>query len=638
MVETETRALLEAAPIHCAKETSRNYEAEPAKLAGATRLGAILRARPQGAVKYLDLDTGQTLVGPRYLVAGKGGVLFRDGRGILQPLKNGSARILPAYRSSQLLMVGARQYRVLVKEIDESDELEAYSRLASLHYRSDRAFGRRAVLIVKTTDPELPRVLGYVEITTGFLMNQPRTRILNAPFSDGQTKWSEWRTTETRTLTSLVSRISRLVVHPELRGHGIGTMLVRDAARYSRTHFHAGGFRPLFLELTADMTKFVPFAERAGMHYVGETEGNLRRVGKDMRYLLGAGSRLTEPTSTLRARGILQAQRRYAATAATLVKRDGMTGFSDALSGLTGSLDPDVYEKLFGILRLPKPTYLMGLTPASDRFVQRRRDKLEVESPRTRAGGRLPTITAPILLADFSLSFDSQVERTERSTDVQEAFGIRPEAFRSLVVHKLSVTIPPGSITLMFGPSGTGKTTVLNLLAGVPAPSALRREGRLEMPLDARIGSFEALPRDKPLIEAIAADAKIEDAIYALNIAGLSDAKLYLRRFTELSNGQKYRAMLAFLIGSDANVWVADEFLSTLDPLTAASVASNIAKHVRSRGVTLIVGAPHFDTFIEAINPDLVVRLVSPWEHEVVEGPAFLRAWRGARACAAKGR
>ena len=96
--------------------------------------------------------------------------------------------------------------------------------------------------------------------------------------------------------------------------------------------------------------------------------------------------------------------------------------------------------------------------------------------------------------------------------------------------------------------------------------------------------------------------------------------------------------MLAFLIGSDANVWVADEFLSTLDPLTAASVASNIAKHVRSRGVTLIVGAPHFDTFIEAINPDLVVRLVSPWEHEVVEGAAFLRAWRGARACAAKGR
>jgi ABC-type transport system involved in cytochrome c biogenesis ATPase subunit/GNAT superfamily N-acetyltransferase len=616
--------------------SSNEDESEDVPVAGG--IGVVLRSRPQGALKYLDLDSGETLVGPRYLVAGKGDVLFKDGRGIFQHLKNGSARILPSYRASRALVVGAREYRVLVKEIDEADELEAYEQLAGLHYRSDRAFGRRAILIVKTTDPELPRVLGYVEITTGFLMNQPRTRILNAPFADGPIKWREWRTAETRTLTNLVSRISRLVVHPELRGHGIGTMLVRDASAYSRTHFHAGGFRPLFLELTADMTKFVPFAERAGMHYVGETEGNLHRVGKDMRYLLGAGSRLTVPTSTLPARGILQAQRRYAATAATLVKRDGMAGFSSAVSGLTGSLEPGTYERLFGVLRLPKPTYLMGLTSAADRFVQRRRDELKVESPRTHSGERLATITAPIRLGELSLSFDSRVDRTERSTDIQEAFGIRPEAFRSLVVQNLSVTMPPGSITLMFGPSGTGKTTVLNLLAGAPAPLALSREGRLEMPSDARVASFAALPEDKPLIEVIAAEATIQDAIYALNIAGLSDAKLYLRRFTELSNGQKYRAMLAFLIGSDANVWVADEFLSTLDPLTAASVASNIAKHVRSRGVTLIVGAPHFDTFIEAINPDVVVRLVSPWEHEVVDGPKFIRAWRRARMHAANRR
>jgi ABC-type lipoprotein export system ATPase subunit/GNAT superfamily N-acetyltransferase len=593
----------------------------------AGRIGTVVRLRPIGATKQVTLDSGQSLSMPRFAIVGKGDVLQGDGWGMYVDVRNGRTRVLPAYARPIEIRIATRTYPAQVKEIDQDDELEAYYRLGELHYRSERGFGRKAILIVRAAHPELPKVLGYVEVTTGFLMNKPRTRVLNTAFRDGPVCWSEWHSAEMQSLTSLVCRISRLVVHPELRGQGIGTVLVRHAAHFARSRFRAGGLRPLFLELTADMTKFVPFAERGGMRYVGETEGNLHRVGKDMEYLLRSQKLLSVPTSELRARGIMHAQRRYAASAALLVERDGLGKLATNGNGHSAVLGSDAYATYFGVLRLPKPSYLMGLTAAADRFVADRITDLKISEPLAFAPNALEPISEPIELENLGLTFQSGVARTSRANQVQEAFGIRPDHFQSRVVKGLSVSLSPGSITLVFGPSGSGKTTLLNFIAGLPSEH-LSKEGELSLPANARVGRFEDLPGDRPLIEVLGEGSGIASALYALNVAGLSDAKLYLRRFRELSNGQRYRAMLAALIDSDSNVWVADEFLSTLDPLTAASVASNIVEHVRARKVTLVVGAPHFDAFLDVLQPDLVVRLVSPWEHEVLPGPAFRRRWR----------
>jgi ABC-type lipoprotein export system ATPase subunit/GNAT superfamily N-acetyltransferase len=593
----------------------------------AGRIGTVVRLRPIGATKQVTLDNERCLSLPRFAIVGKGDVLQEDGRGLYIDVRNGRARVFPSYARPTRIQIGTRIYHAQVKEIDRDDELEAYYRLGDLHYRSERGFGRKAVLIVRASHPELPKILGYVEVTTGFLMNKPRTRVLNAPFRDGAVRWSEWHSAEMQSLTSLVCRISRLVVHPELRGHGIGTVLVEQAAHFARTRFRAGGLRPLFMELTADMTKFVPFAERAGMRYIGDTEGNLHRVAKDMEYLLKSKTLLNLPTSALKARGIMHAQRRYAASAALLVERDGLGQLASNGNGHSAVLGSDAYTTFFGVLRLPKPTYLLGLTVAAERFVADRVAKLNVTEPLAFAPSALEPISEPIELRDLGLTFQSGVARTSRANQIQEAFGIRPDHFQSLVVKGLSVSLSPGSTTLVFGPSGSGKTTLLNFIAGLPNEH-LSDEGALSLPANARIGRFEDLPGDRPLIEVLGEETGIASALYALNVAGLSDAKLYLRRFGELSNGQRYRAMLAALIDSDSNVWVADEFLSTLDPLTAASVASNIVEHVRARNVTLVVGAPHFDAFLDVLQPDLVVRLVSPWEHEVLLGQEFTRRWR----------
>lgn len=48
-------------------------------------------------------------------------------------------------------------------------------------------------------------------------------------------------------------------------------------------------------------------------------------------------------------------------------------------------------------------------------------------------------------------------------------------------------------------------------------------------------------------------------------MAGLNDAYLFVRKPSEMSDGQKYRLKIAKLIESGADVWVADEFGAVLD-------------------------------------------------------------------------
>jgi ABC-type lipoprotein export system ATPase subunit/GNAT superfamily N-acetyltransferase len=590
-------------------------------------LGSIVSVRPRTATKELVTADGGVLLVPRFAVAGEGEVIEADGRGTFIATRNGKARLTPAYCRAGRLSLGGQPCRLQVKEMDQENELTSYLHLSDLHYRGERGFGRKAVLVAVADDPSLPAVLGFVEVTTGFLMNSPRTRLLDSPYREGRVGWKGWGADEMSSLTSLIARVSRVVVHPELRGQGVGALLLDHAKKYARSHFHAGGLRPLFLEMTADMAKFVPFAEASGMTFIGYTEGNLHRVAKDMRYLLSHRLLLEMPTESLKARGIMQAQRRYASRMDRLPAGRSLDEMT-AAAALDAGLDAGTYADFHGMIRLPKPTYLAGLTRPASRWVGQRVAKLSVPDQVRYSPPGASLMNGRIEIEHLSVAFDSAVKRTERTTAIQEAFGIKPEAFRSKVISDLSFAIEPGQICLVFGPSGSGKSTLLNILAGVALPTSAVVTGEIRIPEQGTIGKFVDLDDDQPLVEALAVGQTVGGAIHALNRAGLSDAKLYLRRYSELSNGQKYRAMLASLIASETNVWIADEFLAILDPTTARIVAANVAEHVRSLGVTLIVGAPHFRYFLRALTPDLVVELRSGWESRVLSGEEFAERHR----------
>jgi ABC-type ATPase with predicted acetyltransferase domain len=550
------------------------------------------------------------------------------------PCANGLAQLWPPYSSVERVQIGGRNLEVTFKEIETTEEMEGYHRLSDFHYRGVELHGRRIPIVAVVSSPLLPRVIGYVELSTTFMMNKARSRILDAKFSDEMDiNWEAWDLKAMQTKTNLITRIARCVVYPEFRGVGLSKLLLEHAFQFARRHWQVAGLKPYFIEITADMLKYLPFAEKAGMHFIGYTEGNLGRLRKDMDYI-------SKNQDRVRKREILKEE--------SVGIVDLQVGYATKLRELLDAGGPDLrtalrlmefqgnrvtrkqYKLLHGLIRMPKPSYLRGLTPIADAFVQRRLGELKLSRLQFEPELSIHPIDASIHLRGISLSVNTRVRQTAKSRAIQEAFGIRPEHLSYPVIANLSVELPPKSVTLVVGPSGSGKTLLLSALTGKPRPSRGRNgsqivaDGEVSVPPNMRVGTIEPLSEDRPIIELFGGD-DVKRAIYVLNMAGLSEANLYLRRFDELSAGQQYRAMIARMIDSGHNVWVADEFCSTLDPISALLVAHNLRKLSRKFGATLVVAAPHWEYFVGALDPDLVIYLMAGREHRLFSGSQFIR-------------
>ncbi|WP_158409208.1 ATP-binding cassette domain-containing protein [Fimbriimonas ginsengisoli] len=201
----------------------------------------------------------------------------------------------------------------------------------------------------------------------------------------------------------------------------------------------------------------------------------------------------------------------------------------------------------------------------------------------------------------------SRSTNSTRELEIVSAFGLDEDSDSNCVIEDFSLDIPPGSIVLLEGASGSGKSTLLESLfgktqihSGTITPAALGNEvANLDLNFNEHLAVIDLI------------DASTRDACMYLNSAGISEAKVYLKKRNQLSHGQRYRVAAAMLVASGKSVWVADEFCAFLDPLTSVMVASGIAKLARLRGATLIVAAADATRIAAALAPDIRLRLVS---------------------------
>ena len=165
------------------------------------------------------------------------------------------------------------------------------------------------------------------------------------------------------------------------------------------------------------------------------------------------------------------------------------------------------------------------------------------------------------------------------------------------VLDGVDLTIPQGEITVLQGHSGSGKTTIVDLLLGLIPPSG----GRILLggvPLaevdvwawrrkigyvPQELNLFHASVRDNiTLLDPTIGDAEVWDA---LELAG---AARFVRQLpagldtdvgemgAKLSGGERQRISLARALVSQPAILILDEVTSALDPVTEAQVLANI--------------------------------------------------------------
>jgi len=208
-----------------------------------------------------------------------------------------------------------------------------------------------------------------------------------------------------------------------------------------------------------------------------------------------------------------------------------------------------------------------------------------------------PPKIIPLISLKVDKSFKTVSKVTKRTVQVGEAFGIGVDDEKVFPVFKdFVVEINPGDIVYITGESGGGKSVLLNELARMLSKYSEFRPIVTDKGLE--------IDPNEILIHGVGKDTA--EAIEILSFVGLGEAFLFLRRYKELSDGQKYRYRLAKAFWTGARTLIFDEFCATLDRTTAKVVAYLAQKFCRKRRITLIVATTHTDLF-EDLNPNVYI-------------------------------
>jgi len=200
----------------------------------------------------------------------------------------------------------------------------------------------------------------------------------------------------------------------------------------------------------------------------------------------------------------------------------------------------------------------------------------------------------------YDIRFKTRSTVTDRTVEVARAFGLGIDEEKEHVIFRdFELKLAEGDVVYISGDSGSGKSVLLRALAEDLGDKAIN------------IADVEIDP-EKPLIDTVG--ETFQEALTLLSKVGLNDAFLFLRRYPELSDGQKYRYRIAKMIDSGKKYWLCDEFASTLDRTTAKIVAYNIQKMARRSGATMIVATTHTD-LEEDLNPS--IRIHKGWGEEI---------------------
>ena len=192
-------------------------------------------------------------------------------------------------------------------------------------------------------------------------------------------------------------------------------------------------------------------------------------------------------------------------------------------------------------------------------------------------------------------------------------------------IKNISLTIEKGEFTVIFGPSGVGKSTLLRCLNYLVKPTSgdviiegqsvgdlstaklLRLRSRVGMIFqdfnlvnrmsvlgNVMCGRLHGLNVLRALTYSFA-QADHEAAVHALRRAGLDDAELYNRRADTLSGGQRQRVGIARMLVQNPKVILADEPVASLDVKMQQTIMRLVSDIAAKDDITVVMSLHHLD-------------------------------------------
>jgi NitT/TauT family transport system ATP-binding protein len=167
----------------------------------------------------------------------------------------------------------------------------------------------------------------------------------------------------------------------------------------------------------------------------------------------------------------------------------------------------------------------------------------------------------------------------------------------------VTLAVREGEFVTLLGPSGCGKSTILNLIAGLAAPSSGRMqrwgdaraaigdsERRLGMVFQsatlmpwARVAANVRLPLDLAGVPRSAADEAVRDALALVGLPGFEAS--YPR---ELSGGMQMRVSIARALVTRPDLLLMDEPFGALDEITRNRLDTELLDLWASRRFTVV--------------------------------------------------
>jgi ATP-binding cassette subfamily B multidrug efflux pump len=210
--------------------------------------------------------------------------------------------------------------------------------------------------------------------------------------------------------------------------------------------------------------------------------------------------------------------------------------------------------------------------------------------------------------ADPSMAADLTLRGDIEFRDLSFSYS-GSDSGRSEVLHSLSLKIPAGSSLAIVGPTGSGKSTLVNLIPRLheAAPGSVLIDGRpiRDYPLEVLRANIGFVPQETFLFSQtirgniafgapLATDSEVLQAAEAAHIrrefeefpAGL--ATTVGERGITLSGGQKQRTAIARAVIRNPRILILDDALSSVDTYTEEQILGELQRVMQGRTTLFI--------------------------------------------------